>query len=208
MRILKYIFAFILLLVLPFIGLIRGAVYAHQSYDWMALSSLGFGMLVSSTVLLIYFTVLYKLVYKKLGNVRSFKRRLFVALLVVMSYCTHALFFINGDNIKSPEIRSEYIDLHPILRLSVASWIHLDKGSVVTDAARSVHDYDKMGLPRNQRSLHLKQSDGYAYAIDLRTQNRPEWLNTLVAMYFRAMGLQTLRHVGTADHLHVSLQAR
>lgn len=31
--------------------------------------------------------------------------------------------------------------------------------------------------------------------------------NAIVAGYFGAMGFQTLRHRGTADHLHVSLRS-
>jgi len=32
--------------------------------------------------------------------------------------------------------------------------------------------------------------------------------NRLVQLYFVAMGFDTLRHVGTADHLHVELAVR
>lgn len=34
----------------------------------------------------------------------------------------------------------------------------------------------------------------------------PEWRNLAAELAFRAMGFHTLRHVGTADHLHVSLR--
>jgi hypothetical protein len=54
----------------------------------------------------------------------------------------------------------------------------------------------------------LPQEDGYAYAVDIRTLGRPEWRTRLVSLYFRAMGFGTLRHVGTADHLHVYLEPR
>jgi len=148
---------------------------------------------------------LYTLIYKKLGTARSFKRKLWMAGLVVLAYCSHALFFVHGEHLKSAEVRKEYTDLHPIIRLAVATLIHVDQRAMVTDASRAPHDYDKMGLPRNARSLHLIQGDGYAHAVDLRTTGRPEWVNALVTVYFKAMGLETLRHVGTADHLHVSL---
>jgi hypothetical protein len=62
-----------------------------------------------------------------------------------------------------------------------------------------------MGLPPYERSLHLRQDDGYAHAVDLRTAGRSEWRNFLMRSYYRLMGFRTLRHVGTADHLHVSL---
>jgi hypothetical protein len=46
------------------------------------------------------------------------------------------------------------------------------------------------------------------HAVDLRTIGRAEWKNVLLNWYFRSMGFRTLRHVGTADHLHVSLPTR
>ncbi len=62
-----------------------------------------------------------------------------------------------------------------------------------------------MGLPVYERSLHFEQADGYIHAMDLRTLGRGEWRNRLMELYFRTLGFRTLRHVGTADHLHVSL---
>ena len=43
--------------------------------------------------------------------------------------------------------------------------------------------------------------------MGLRTIRQGELRNALVADYFRLMGFNTLRHVGTADHLHVSLMS-
>jgi hypothetical protein len=62
-----------------------------------------------------------------------------------------------------------------------------------------------MGLPVNDGTLHYRQRDGWAHAVDLRTNGRGEVVNRLVELYFRVMGFRTLRHVGTADHLHVEL---
>jgi len=53
--------------------------------------------------------------------------------------------------------------------------------------------------------LHYPQPDGYVHAIDLRTAGRGFVRNRLVQAYFWSMGFVTLRHVGTADHLHVEL---
>jgi hypothetical protein len=41
--------------------------------------------------------------------------------------------------------------------------------------------------------------------MDLRTKGRSQARNALTVAYFRIMGFRSLRHVGTADHLHVSL---
>ncbi len=65
----------------------------------------------------------------------------------------------------------------------------------------------RAGLPANESSLHFRQDDGFVHALDLRTVNRPEWRNLAAELAFRAMGFRTLRHVGTADHLHVSLRS-
>ena len=81
-----------------------------------------------------------------------------------------------------------------------------DADAVITDAARTPQFYARAGLPSNESSLHLRQDDGFVHALDLRTINRPEWRNLLAELAFRAMGFHTLRHVGTADHLHVSLR--
>jgi len=62
-----------------------------------------------------------------------------------------------------------------------------------------------MGLKSKNHSLHYRQSNGYAHAMDLRTNGRSEVRNFMTQTFFRLMGFKTLRHIGTADHLHVSL---
>jgi hypothetical protein len=63
-----------------------------------------------------------------------------------------------------------------------------------------------MGLPPAEASLHFEQATGYVHALDLRTRGRPEWRNRAVELGFWALGFHSLRHVGTADHLHLSLR--
>ena len=96
----------------------------------------------------------------------------------------------------------------PILRVAVSTLLLADREGVLTGTGRTVEDYDRWGLPVNESSLHLPQEDGYVYAVDIRTAGRPEWQNRCVELYFRTMGFETLRHVGTADHLHVNLVPR
>ncbi len=92
--------------------------------------------------------------------------------------------------------------------VAVATLILADDELVVTDLSRTPEDYAAMGLPVYEASLHYPQEDGYVHAMDLRTMGRPGWRNMLTQNYFRLLGLRTLRHVGTADHLHVSLPPR
>jgi hypothetical protein len=70
---------------------------------------------------------------------------------------------------------------------------------------RVAEDYRRMGLPSNTTSLHYQQKDGYAYAVDIRTNDRSMVRNTLMKVYFNLMGFRSLRHSGSDDHLHISL---
>jgi len=58
----------------------------------------------------------------------------------------------------------------------------------------------------NGRSKHYEQPDGWVHAVDLRTKSNGEIRNRAVQLYFEVMGFSTLRHVGTADHLHVQMR--
>ncbi len=78
----------------------------------------------------------------------------------------------------------------------------------MTDLGRTPADYVAMGLPVLEQSFHYRQVDGYVHAMDLRTADRGAARNWLTQAYFRLLGFRTLRHVGTADHLHVSLPMR
>ncbi len=197
----------ILLLVFPFILLIRGAVYFHDAHQLSPYLAIAGGVLLTVVALFVYFSFLYGKLSGKFGNSGSIKRRFIIAFLFVFLYAMHGIFYYSGENMKNPELKNEITEVHPILRLSVSTVIHLDKELIITDANRVPEDYKKMGLKSIKNSLHYKQSTGYAHALDLRTNNRSELRNTLLINYFRLMGFRTLRHVGTADHLHISLKS-
>ena len=108
-------------------------------------------------------------------------------------------------NVKAQRIRDEYTALHPLLRIAVSSVVLADTDLVITDMARTHGDYNQMGLQTMRRSMHYRQKDSYVHAVDLRTMGQAEWRNHFMIWYFQLMGFRTLRHVGTADHLHVSL---
>ncbi len=206
-NLLYQLFKIILLLVLPFAFLIRGAVYFHhyQSFSpWIAIAG---GVMVTTVLLFIYMTFFYGRLTGKLGDSGSLKRRSFFALIIVLGYSLYGLVFLSDSNVKHPEVRKEYTSLHPILRLSISTIVFLDEGLILTDAKRQPEDYKKMGLKSKKRSLHYPQNDGYVHAIDIRTNGRSEIRNFFLKTYFQLMGLNTLRHVGTGDHLHVSLHS-
>jgi hypothetical protein len=136
---------------------------------------------------------------------RRMRPRVVTIVALMIGYCVYAILSISGANAKTGEVRQEIRSLHPCLRLAVGTAVIGDDSLLLTDIAREPDDYGGMGLDTRASSLHYIQDDGYAHAVDLRTKGRSELHNGLTRLYFHALGLRTLRHVGTADHLHVAL---
>ena len=197
----------ILFLILPFIFLIRGSVYVHDHYashPWIALF---LGIVMTVLLLVLYMTFIYGKLTGRFAPSGSLKRRSVFALILVLGYSLYGLFYFSNANAKADKVQKEYTSLHPILRLSISTLLFFDKKLIITDANRRPEDYRKMGLPSKKRSLHYEQSNGFVHAIDIRTKGRSEVRNFLIRGYFWMMGLNTLRHNGTDDHLHVSLKS-
>jgi len=191
------------LAVLPFALLIRGGVLAYQAWGlgtWLSL-------LLSATASALVLAAYAWLVSHRLGAGRGLKK-LFTraAAAVGVAYVAYALVFVASANVKSEDVRSEYSAIHPLLRVASSALILVDPASVITDASRTREDYFLMGLSPNEASLHFEQGDGYVHALDLRTNGRSALRNRAVELGFWALGFHSLRHVGTADHLHVSLR--
>ncbi len=205
LKILGSIIELVSIIIFPFVVLIRTAVYLHVEEKLIPWACIAGGVSFTAILIFLYLTIFYGRLSKK--NRPSFKTKFLVAFFIVGIYSAHGLFYISSDNFKSADLRDEIRKVHPILRLSVSTIAHLDKKLIITDGDRQPEDYIKMGLPSKKHSLHYKQSNGYAHAIDLRTNGRYELRNFFVRIYFKLMGFQTLRHVGTDDHLHVSLKS-
>ena len=198
-----WLLAVLVLATLPFYVLVRLGVFAYR--EWALGTWPAFGLGVVATALLL--TVYAWLVGRRFGagkGMRRFMRRSAVGL--VIAYAVYGLVYVAGGNVKSDEVREEYSGLHPLLRVAASVVFLVDPGSVITDAGRTREDYWLMGLPVNEASLHFPQADGWVHALDLRTRGSPEWRNRGLELAFWAFGLHSLRHVGTADHLHVSLR--
>ena len=165
------------------------------------LGSLGSGIVATAVLCLIYASMLWKRMTGK-RKVRLARRLLFA---VVGGYAVYGLLYLSAANAKTPELREVYTSLHPLMRMAASTFLLFDREAVVTDLRRTAEDYQKMGLPVSETSLHFRLEDRFVHALDLRTTGRTERRNQLTAAYFRVMGFRTLRHVGTADHLHVSL---
>jgi hypothetical protein len=184
--------------VLPFVVYVRAAVYLylHGANPWIAIlvAALITCGIVSGFVMLI---------------ARRFRPVLKWAVLpVVFTWCVYAAFYLSRVNIKSDEVRAYYGTLNPILRVALSTIVLVDPDLVVTDMGRVRADYHRMRLPVNERTKHYVQPDGWVHAVDLRTRGRGVIRNRVVQLYFWSMGFSTLRHVGTADHLHVQLATR
>ena len=194
-----------LLAVLPFFVLVRGSVflYSHSGYGpWLALAG-GAGC-----TLLVVTAYAAWISHRLAGRVDVLALARRVALPLVLAYCGYALIYLSSGNAKSDQVRAYYGSLHPLLRVALSTWILVDKDILITDLARRRTDYAVMGMRPNDGSLHYVQGDGYVHAVDLRTRGRSEVKARLVQLYFWSVGLGTLRHVGTADHLHVELPLR
>lgn len=201
-RILFGLMMIIGLVILPFFLLIRTSVFLNLSYGWNGWLALGGGIFATVLLLLFYIFFLFRRIENKkmllkfsLGGVGA----------LVFAFCFYGVMYISSVNAKSEDIREVYRSMHPILRVAIATTTLADNDLVVTDIQRQPEDYAAMGLPLNQRSLHFRQETGYVHAIDLRTIGRNEFRNMLLRGSLEIMGLNTIRHTGTADHLHVSL---
>lgn len=196
-------FRLLVIVALPFVVLVWGSVffYRHgQVPTWLALLT---AALLTMGVVTLYASWLAHTLTGRRSQLLLLGK--WVALPLVVFYCGYSLLYLSRVNAK-PEVRAYYTALHPLLRLALSTWTLVDPKMVVTDMSRARVDYSKMKLPVNENSLHYRQADGWVHAVDLRTVGRGAFKNGLVRVYFFLMGFETLRHVGTADHLHVQLR--
>jgi hypothetical protein len=195
----------VLVAVLPFFALVRVAVFLYEREGWPTAVALAGGAVCTAAVVTAYGAWVW---HRLTGHVRLALVARRVALPFVVAYCVYTLVYLSSANAKSERVRAYYASLHPLLRVGLSTLIVFDREAVITDLARRPEDYPAMGLPINDGTLHYVQRDGYAHAADLRTAGRGFLRNRLVQLYLWSMGFSTLRHVGTADHLHVELPVR
>ncbi len=200
---LKWAVGLVILALLPFAVLIRGGVFAYREWELGTWPALALAVAVTTLLLAGYAWAFSRKVGAGKG-VRWVLTR--GATAIAIAYSGYALVYVASANVKSQDIQAQYSAIHPLLRIAASSLILVDPSAVITDAGRSAEDYYAMGLPVNEASLHFEQEDGFVHALDLRTNGRPEWRNRAVELGFWALGFHSLRHVGTADHLHLSLR--
>jgi hypothetical protein len=192
-------------LALPFLVYVRAAVGLYSYGGWTPWFSV-LGAAVVTVALVSGYAAWLSRRFK--GRARAKTIMQWVALPTAGAWCLYSLLYLASANAKSEEVRRYYGALHPVLRVAVATAILGDGNMVITDMQRVASDYTRMGLPINDRTKHYVQKNGWVHAVDLRTKGRGEVRNLALQFYFTLMGFQTLRHVGTADHLHVQLPVR
>ena len=189
---------------LPFLVYVRASVYLyrHGAHPWIAIlvAAIITCGIVSGIVILIAHR------FRRRARVPTVAK--WAALPVVFTWCVYAAFYLSRVNVKSDDVRAYYSSVNPILRVALSTIVLVDPDLVVTDMGRVRGDYRRMGLKVNDHTKHYVQPDGWVHAVDLRTRGRGVIRNRLVQFYFWSMGFSTLRHVGTADHLHVQLASR
>ncbi len=195
----------VFLAVLPFWTLIRGSVFAYHNWELNGWLALGFGLFTTSVLLTLYGALAVK---KLTGKVKVKVVGIRIVAPVVGAFCVYSLIYLSSANAKTEEVRDYYGTVHPLLRIAASTIILVDEEVMITGLGRTPEDYTRMGLPPREASLHYEQDDGFVHAMDLRTIGRGERRNGLTKWYFETMGFSTLRHVGNADHLHVSLPVR
>ena len=204
-RIATAVITVLLATILPFVALVRLSSWVYLRFGYPTWGALATALAVTVVIVTLGAGWFSRALT---GRARLLIVGKWVALPLVLAYCSYALLYVADANTKTAEVRAFYRSLHPILRIGLSTLILADDGLVITDLARTEEDYERMGLPVRERSHHYVQPDGYVHAADLRTIGRGHIRNLLVEGYFQMMGFRTLRHVGTADHLHVGLDVR
>ena len=191
----------LLVVTLPFYVYVRSSVYfyGHGVSAWL---SVAMGTALMMVIVAAYATWISR---RFSGRKRAASMARWIALPFAAAWCAYAVVYLAQANAKTEAVRAYYSSVHPVLRAALGTAILVDPDIVMTDAFRVPADYTRMGLPTYDRTLHYKQRTGWVHAVDLRTIGRSPVKNAAMQLYFSSMGLRTLRHVGTADHLHVSL---
>lgn len=197
--------AVVAVVALPFLLYVRTSVwlYLHAGFSpWFAV--------IGATVLTLGVAAAYAtwLSRRFSGQARVATAARWVALPLALAWCGYSALYLARVNAKSEAVRSYYGSVHPVLRVALGTAVLGDPNVVVTDMARVSDDYGRMGLPVNERTKHYRQANGWVHAADLRVIGHGEVRNRALQLYFWTMGFQTLRHIGTADHLHVQLPVR
>lgn len=196
----------VLAVLLPFVTLVGGSVWSYRLLGLPTWGALAVAVLLNASCLTLFGVRLTKALHTRYRVPRiGLRMGMRIALPIVAIYCGFMLLYLARENAKTDAVRSYFTSVHPLLRVALGTALLADPTMVLTETARRRTDYRDMGLPPRENSLHFAQRDGYVHAVDLRTTRRSWIRNITTRAWFGLMGLHTLRHGGTGDHLHVSL---
>jgi len=191
------------IIALPFLVYVRVSVFFYSRLGAAPRIAVAGALMLTAGLIAAYATWLVR---RTVGSPGLATVARWVAAPMAAGWLLYSLLFLARVNAKTDGVREYYSSLHPVLRVAVSTAIIVDPDAVITDMQRAPADYARMGLRVNQSTRHYLQSDGWVHAVDIRTNGRGVIRNRSLQLYFWAMGLSTLRHVGTADHLHVQLR--
>ena len=114
----KWILQIVLMLMLPFVALIRASLWLHQHYSLSAWMALAAGVALTSLLLIGYAYWGARRLGRRLnGNLAK------VLFLLVILYTGFTLLYISPANVKTARVASTYQELHPLLRVTLSTFI-------------------------------------------------------------------------------------
>jgi len=86
---------------------------------------------------------------------RTLRTKALLVLVVLGVFQGYVLLALDPARLGPDDGQAEYAELHPILRMSVATVLLVDDNLLITDLSRHPRDYEAMGLPVNPQSPTL-----------------------------------------------------
>ena len=111
----KTLVTLVVVVALPFFLLVRVSLYLNvdqQMNVWLAVAA---GVGAATLALLLYSALLRR---KFMGTFGVTGRMSKMLLALVIVYSGYSLIYLSGTNVKSEEVKSTYLSLHPALRIS------------------------------------------------------------------------------------------
>ena len=168
-------------------------LHADPTAGWLAVVA---GLFVGGGLL-----ALVSIVGFRFRSLRKMGLAVFITPLLFLVLGYYGTAHYPPHNFKTADTATEWTTLHPTLRLAALE----DRRMVLMGIGRAPVEYRPVGLRTQGVSPHYLHVDGYAHAVDLSVSNVGETRNWARQGLFLLMGLEAIRHTGTADHPHLAL---
>src|SRR5256712_1072227 len=107
-----------LVALLPFLALVKVAVFLYQREGWPTALALAGGTVCTAAVVTAYGAWVW---HRFTGRVRLALVARRFALPLVLAYSAYALVYLSSANAKSDRVRAYYASLHPLLRVRLST---------------------------------------------------------------------------------------